>query len=142
MFGILVALVVLFASAKEADAFFYSWGGESFHVIERDFFQDEDGTNHLAVIFQQTSIMFVPLWNYNKRFCWVTDESLKNGGFWIIDEPGQIELRERGYNLDIGFWNAIGGKLLLLLLVGGYFILPKNKKDDKGGDKNELPVDA
>jgi len=110
-----VLLMFLAGSVKEANAsrFVYSFGGEKFYIIEKK--ANDDGS-HLAVIFKQFHFCYIPLWNWDKRFCFVSDAGLESGNYQDLSAYEEY-LLNKGYKLKVGFWNAVGGKLIVALLL-------------------------
>ena len=132
--GASLALVSTPASAR--GVIFYSTG-EHLDIVQKlpADWQFEDGDHmNLGVMFNQFSIMWIPVWNYGEtKWAYVNDA--KDAYDDNVTEE-ELELLRTEYAYDIpekpriGFWDSIGGKLVWGAVIAGVVLFGRNKKDD------------
>ncbi len=124
----LAVLAFLFCCAPQAQAF-YQYGGEK-DVKVASFPQTEHFNNEAGIhfdagcIYKQLKILWIPVWNYDVRWCGYIGDS--EGHYVSISEDKLKELaRSAGVRLaakpPIPVWDRFGGKIVVLvglLLVG------------------------
>lgn len=126
LFITLFSLLFTFQASAKMPIFFQT-GAEHIYKVEElpdtEYFQLEDGTYmDLGVFSKQFTIFFIPLWNYDVKWCGYEaseeylieltrdqlDDIAKEAGITIADSP------------SLPFWPSIGGKLLFLVIIGGF----------------------
>jgi len=122
-----IASTIFLAGEGRADAIpiFFSWGGEK--IIKVANFPDTEGFKTLegkhldaGYRYKQISLFFIPVWNYDGKWCGYIGES---DHYLDISKTDLADLAS--INLpdspSLPFWDSYGGKLLLLgiLLVFG-----------------------
>lgn len=146
--SLLVIIFSLFNShnAEAKKSGFFSFGGEAMTKIE-DFpdteaFQMEDGSYvDAGAIYKQVSILFIPVWNYEIRWCGYVGEG---ESYMELTKEELDELaKEAGVTLSenpsISFWHSIGGKLVFLALIGAFIAYSVLSSDDE--EEEEKPVE-
>lgn len=135
-----LALVSTPASAR--GVIFYSTGEhlDIFQKLPADFeFEDGDHMN-LGVMYNQFSLMWIPVWNYGEtKWAYVNDakDSYDDN---VTEEELEMFRTEYAYDIPdkprIGFWDSIGGKLVWAAVIAGAVIFGRNRKGD---DDEEQP---
>lgn len=129
-------------SAEARKPVFFSFGGEAISKVQ-DFpdteaFQFEDGTYvDAGCIYKQVSIFFIPVWNYDVRWCGYTGENdsyvpLTKEDLDAMAKEADITLAETP---SLSFWNSIGGKLVFLALIGAFIAYSIFSSDDEEEDE-------
>jgi hypothetical protein len=133
-------------SAEARAPVFFSFGGEAISKVQ-DFpdteaFQFEDGSYvDAGCIYKQVSIFFIPVWNYDVRWCGYTgeDDSYATMTKEELDElatEASITLPETP---SLSFWDSIGGKLVFLGLVGAFIAYSVLTSDDEEEEEVAAP---
>ncbi len=127
MLIVLVLMVFNTESAHARKRGFFSIGGEAISKVadfpDEETYQIGDGSNFDAgCIYKQTSILFIPVWNYDVKWCgYVEDAAGEVGYVELTKEELDVFAEAAGVTLPaeptIGFWDKIGGKLVFLLVV-------------------------
>jgi hypothetical protein len=138
-FAFLAAFILV---AQGASAFVeFSWGGEKITLIadlpDTDYFKIDDKAVDIGIIYKQFKLVFIPVINYDKRWCLFSE-----GSYWKSDKAAIDKIAaEAGITLPsamkLPFWDAWGGKLILLgilaaiVLYAVFDILRQKSKDEK-----------
>jgi hypothetical protein len=133
---------VFILAAQGASAFIeFSWGGEKIVLIadlpDNDSYKIDDKAVDIGVIYKQFKLVFIPVINYDKRWC-----LFSGGSYWRYDKTVIDKIAaEAGITLPaamkLPFWDAWGGKLVLLgilaaiVLFAVFDVLRKKSKDEK-----------
>jgi hypothetical protein len=146
----IILLVLAFSllnstSAEARMPVFFSFGGEAMSKVQdfpdTEMFQNEDGSYvDAGCIYKQVSIFFIPVWNYDIRWCGYTGE---DDSYMILTKEQLDEMaKEANVTLDetpsLSFWNSIGGKLVFLALIGAFIAYSVLSSDDE--EEEEAPV--
>lgn len=135
------------AEARRKSGFF-SFGGEVMSKVQ-DFpdteaFQLEDDTYvDAGCIYKQVSILFIPVWNYDIRWCGYTGE----GDSYLALTKEELDEMAKEANVTLAespslpFWSSIGGKLVFLVLIGGLIAYAILSPDDEE-EEEEAPKTA
>ena len=122
-FLLLMATGVLFLSTQETQAFIYSFGGWEIDKVADFPNTDEDMTDDgdhvdLSVIYKQTWILWIPIWNWDARYCGSTFQSRENTEYYPMDDDTSEFVSKYGSPEGmIPFWDRIGGKLVWALII-------------------------
>lgn len=128
--GSLIAFLLILLNSSNVEAkkpVFFSWGGEQINKIadfpDTEEYQVEGGLHFDAgCIYKQVSIFFIPVWNYDLRWCGYVEGS--DGYISYSKEELDVFATAAGVTLPeepaISFWNRIGGKLVFLLIIGAF----------------------
>lgn len=153
----LIALVLMVFNAESAHARkrgvgFFSIGGESISKVadfpDEEDYQIGDGSNFDAgCIYKQTSILFIPVWNYDLKWCgYVEDAAGEVGYVELTKEELDIFAEAAGVTLPaeptISFWDKIGGKLVFLLIIVAfiaYSILSPDEDEEEVKTEDSEP---
>ncbi len=138
------SLALVSTPASAAGVIFYSNGEqlEIFQKLPADYEFDDGDHMNIGVMYNQFSIMWIPVWNYGEtKWVWVNDAKDAYN-----DEVSEEELEyfrtEYAYDIPekprIGFWNSIGGKLVWAAIIGGIFLLDRKKKAGKEEEEQEV----
>lgn len=136
--------MVFIAPAQAKIPIFYSFGGEKAAKV-MDFPQTPDfqisGGKHFdgGVEFKQISLFFIPLWNYDEKWCGFIDDThvirASREELAEVAKSAGITLPE---NPTLPFWDRFGGKIifgaLALLLIWGSI---GGKKEEPEAEKQE-----
>lgn len=151
---ILLILAFSFLNSQSAEArkpVFFSFGGEAMSKIQ-DFpntetFQLEDGTYiDAGCIYKQVSILFIPIWNYDIRWCGYTGED----GTYFEATKEELDAMAKEANVtlaetpSLSFWHTIGGKLVFLIIIGGfiaYSVLSSDEEEEETPKTEDKPVE-
>ena len=147
VFGVALALVSTPASAR--GWIVYSTGEklEITQKLPQDFVFDDDSHMNLGVMYNQFSILWIPVWNYGEtKWAYVNDsEDMYSDD--VTEEELDMLRTEYAYDIpdepSIGFWNRIGGKLVWSAVILFVVLYGRNKKDDDEEEQvaqNEEPV--
>ncbi len=124
-------------SLNATPAFIFSWGGEKVAKVadfpDNNNFKNIEGRYFDAgVRYKQVSILFIPLWNYEKKWCgYLTDEYYIDLTKKDLDELASIAGVTLPDEAELSFWEKIGGKLVLLALLVLYIIYASNSSDEE-----------
>ncbi|WMX13443.1 MULTISPECIES: hypothetical protein [unclassified Aureispira] len=134
------------AEARRGGGFF-SFGGEAMAKVQ-DFpdteqFQMDDGTYvDAGCIYKQVTILFIPVWNYDIRWCGYTGED--DSYVMMTKEELDVLAKEADITLpespSLSFWHSIGGKLLFIVVIGGliaYGIFSSDDEEEEEAPKTE-----
>lgn len=143
---IVVILVSLaFCGELQAKFVFFGWGDEKIiKVMElpdnSDFTSADGDFIDLGYRYQQVTIFFIPIWNYNGKWCGYIG---KDDYYWNLSKEDFLPyLSHYGLPMpdkpNIPFWDEIGGKLLMGFLLIGYIYFSYFAKKDE----NENVIDA
>jgi hypothetical protein len=146
---ILLILTFSFFNSQSAEARksgFFSFGGEAMSKIvdfpDTEAFQLEDGTYvDAGCIYKQVSILFIPVWNYDIRWCGYTGDD----GTYFEANKEQLDLMAKEANVvlpetpSLSFWHTIGGKLVFLIVIGGFIAYSVLSSDDEEEEEEEAP---
>lgn len=134
----LIIVVLMTSSADAKVPLFFSFSGESISKVadfpDTEDFKTADGDYiDAGCIYKQVSIMFIPVWNYDIRWCGYIKGSDSYLDFDkeeldLMAELAEVELPETP---SISFWNAIGGKLVFILLIVAFILYVKFSPDDE-----------
>jgi len=122
-FLLLMATGVLFLSTQETQAFIWSFGGEEIAKVadlpNTDEWMTDDGDHaDLSVIYQQVWILWIPIWNWDARYCGSTARSRENTEFYPMDgDTSEFVSKYGSPEGMIPFWDRIGGKLVWALII-------------------------
>jgi hypothetical protein len=146
---VLLVLAFTFLNSESAEARrksgFFSFGGEAMSKVQ-DFpdtetFQLEDGTYvDAGCIYKQVSILFIPIWNYEIRWCGYTGED----GTYLELTKEELDGMAKEANVtlaetpSLSFWDSIGGKLVFLVVIGGLIAFGIFSSDDEE-EEEEAP---
>ena len=120
--AVIILLGYLCFNVQETHAFVYSYGGEKISKVadlpDTEEWLAEDGEYaDLSVIHKQLWIFWIPIWNWDARYCGSTPGSLKDDKFLELEDSDQF-ISQYGLPEDmIPFWDRIGGKLILVLIL-------------------------
>lgn len=145
--SLLILVFSLFSSekAEARKSGFFSFGGEAITKVadfpDTEAFQMEDGSYvDAGAIYKQVTILFIPVWNYEIRWCGYVGE----GESYMDLSKEQLDAlaAEAGVTLpespSISFWHSIGGKLVLLAIIGAFIaysvLFPE--EEEKPADEN------
>ncbi|MCB9497228.1 MAG: hypothetical protein H6686_10135 [Fibrobacteria bacterium] len=123
-----VLFLALFAGARSAEAaripVFYSTDYEKIVKVaefpDDSNFQTTDGLYFDAgYLIKQVQLFWIPLWNYGGEWCGRTADGegvirMSREELVELGESANVKIPE---SASLGFWNAIGGKLLALVLL-------------------------
>lgn len=126
----LIALLLILLSCSYAEAkipVFFSFSGEQISKVvdfpnTEEYQADENIYIDAGCIYKQVSIFFIPIWNYDVRWC----ASLDGSEEYIPYSREELSVFAAAANVTlpeeptIDFWNKIGGKLVFLLLIGAF----------------------
>ncbi len=133
------AMLFLFTAPAYSAPVFYSWGGEK--IIKIMDFPDSSDLQRLdgnyvdaGYRYQQVTIFFIPVWNYNEKWCGYIGN---DNEYLDLDRQSLSELAEAaGLSLpespSLPFWDSIGGKLLLGVILLMYFGYKGSGAEKKG----------
>ncbi|BDS09790.1 hypothetical protein [Aureispira anguillae] len=127
--SILIFVLSLFnyQTAAARKSAFFSFGGETIIKVQdfpdTELFQMENGSYvDAGCIYKQVSIFFIPVWNYDIRWCGYTGED----GNYVILSKEELDAiaQEASITLPatptLSFWHSIGGKLLFVVVIGAF----------------------
>ena len=119
-----VAITLIF-SAQHADAFIWSFGEEKLSKVadlpNTDEWLTEDGDHtDLYVIYSHGWILWLPLWNWDARYCAATPESLEEDMYFELDGDSEYVSAYGPAEGMIPAWDRFGGKIILALIVAFY----------------------
>ena len=140
--SLLVAIfsVMLLCTSAYAKPVLFGWGGEriikAMEFPNNPNFQTPSGEYiDAGYRYQQITVFFLPLWNYNEKWCGYigSDESyldLNRDELAVLAAEADLTLPT---NVTIDAWDSIGGKLTfiigLLLLVGYTMLTMKDEEE-------------
>jgi len=138
---------LLWVTTQSAHAFFYEWDGEKIIKVmdlpNTDDFRDNDGNYvDVGVKYKQFKILFIPLWNYDKRFCGYIGQD----DFYLDLAKKEIEELAADADLELPahpqlpLWDAVGGKLVLALLIGSWILLRSSSETKEKQQLNAAPA--
>ena len=103
-------------------SFFYEWGGEKIIKVmdlpNTETFKNEEGAYvDVGCIYKQISIVWIPLWNYDVRWCGYIGEG---PNYLIMEEKNLSQLASQASlelpdGPSLPLWDSVGGKLLLVI---------------------------
>lgn len=149
---VLAFCLMSFYNAEAKMPVFFSWGGENTSKVadfpDDETFKVEEGSYvDAGCIYKQITIFFIPVWNYDLRWCGYVEgsESYIPLTKTELDEYaaiGEVTLPDAP---SISFWNSIGGKLVFLLIIGAfvaYAILSPDEEEEEAKDSTEAAPEA
>ncbi len=113
---------------------------ESIHKFEEPIVVDYKNYGDLGVIFEQFSIMGIPIWNYGVDPTYVLYNEYNLSISYLELSTEDIHELCEVYDIEVdsepslSFWNKFGGKLIILLIiiaVVAYYALKSDDDDDK-----------
>lgn len=135
-------------SAEARKSGFFSFGGEAMAKVQdfpdTEMFQAEDGVYvDAGCIYKQVSILFIPVWNYDIRWCGYTGE--EDSYIIMTKEELDVLAKEADITLpdspSLSFWHSFGGKLLFLVVIGGFIaygiLSPDEEEEEEEAPKAE-----
>ena len=132
-----VLILISITTLHATPAFIFSWGGEKVVKVadfpDNNNFKNVEGRFYDAGMrYKQVSILFIPLWNYDKKWCgYLTDEMYLDLNKNDLDELASIAGITLPDDFELSFWEKIGGKLVLVLLLGLYIMYVSNSSDEE-----------
>lgn len=138
-FFLFLTLFIFSAKRAEAIPVFYSWGGEKINTI-LDLPNDSTtlstkGYVDIGCIYKQFSIFWVPIWNWDVRYCFSYENDDKKYKPLTKEEAEEYA---QDYDLKLpaakpNFWNMMGGKSILLILIAFmvWGSIGKKKEEDE-----------
>lgn len=126
LFIVLFSLLFTLQASAKLPVFFQT-GAEQVYkaqdLPDTEAFLMEDGTYvDLGVVSKQFTVFFIPLWNYDVRWCGYVGKddyliTLTEEDLAVIAQEAGITIAETP---SLPFWPSIGGKLLFLVIIGGF----------------------
>ena len=130
--------IFFFASQKANAGIPIIWStGECLSTVEKlpSDYTIENRHVNLAIIHDQFSLFWIPMWNYgDMKYVMSTDDEKT----YYALEDGELEIIEAEYNVKVSespslsIWKKTGGKPLILLLIGWiiWSYIPKKKEEE------------
>ncbi len=153
LLAVIIAMATMTFTAQESQArlnIVYSNGPttQSIHAFEEPFKVENQSFKNFGIVFDQLSIMGVPIWNYGETtYALYNEYNLSIDGMEITAEDLPYLREELGIEIEdmpsLSFWNRIGGKLVLLLVIGAviaYYVLRSGRGDGEKEQSDE-PVE-
>ncbi len=120
-------LLLLTAPADAAPVLF-GWGGEKIVKVmdlpDEPLFQTPDGVNvDVGYRYQQVTIFFVPVWNYNGTLCGYVglEDQYLDLDRETLSGLAQLAGLDLPESPSLSAWDSYGGKAVILLVVLLYF---------------------
>jgi len=132
-----IFLILSITSLKASPpAFIFSWGGEK--VVKVSDFPDTENFKNIegryfdaGIRYRQVSILFIPLWNYEEKWCgYLSDEYYIDMNKSDLDTFATMAGVTLPEEISLSFWEKIGGKLVLLVLLVLYIMYVSGGSDE------------
>lgn len=132
---IIVLLLPLFSITQKTEAapIFFSFGEEKVLKVA-DFpqgsYQSNDGQHvDAGVRYKQVSIFFIPIWNYEEKWCgYISDKMYVDLPRSQLEEMAAESNVKLPGSMQMPFWDKFGGKLLAIALIAGYVLYKQNRR--------------
>lgn len=142
-----------FFANKAHSQIVYSWGGEHTCTVvdlpndDRTYHEKYDSYVNIGYIYKQLWVLWVPMWNWDGRYCLVV-EGKEDTYIPLTDDvrayleetftKEELDLEDLPGN-PIPFWDKIGGKLIWIAVIA-FLIWGSVGKAKKKDEDEEQPV--
>lgn len=133
---LLCSMLLFFTPSVNATPVVFEWGGEQIVKVmdlpNTPSFQRADGSYaDVGVRYKQVAIFFVPVWNYDVKWCGYIGSDKE---YLDLDKDDLSELAEAASlklpdTPSLPLWDSIGGKLVFGLVLALYFGYQAKKEE-------------
>ena len=110
-----------------------------------DEWRTEDGGHaDLSIIYKQAWILWIPIWNWDARYCGSTASSRQSTTYFpLLGGDSEFVSKYGSPEGAIPLWDRIGGKLVWALIIFGWIgIKSMSSDEDEETDIETAPDEA